>query len=114
MYKTLGLNNPFANSFYILQQKYIIMIFSSCVKKKNYEKFEETMHALRGSDYQTQAELHDIQSVCNSTSTGGFISTIMNMKCKEVWIPVSMMLAMFILQVSFFYNFLQISFSKLA
>ena len=87
------------------------MIFSSCVKKKNYEKFEETMHALRGSDYQTQAELHDIQSVCNSTSTGGFISTIMNMKCKEVWIPVSMMLAMFILQVSFFNNFLQISFS---
>lgn len=59
------------------------------------------MHALRGSDYQTQAELHDIQSVCNSTSTGGFISTIMNMKCKEVWIPVSMMLAMFILQVCF-------------
>ena len=87
------------------------MIFFSHVKKKNYEKFEETMHALRGSDYQTHAELHDIQSVCNSTSTGGFISTVMNMKCKEVWIPVSMMLAMFILQVSFFYNFHQISFS---
>ena len=94
---------PIVNLSYILQQKiHQIDFFFSHVKKKNYEKFEETMHALRGSDYQTQAELHDIQSVCNSTSTGGFISTIMNMKCKEVWIPVSMMLAMFILQVSFF------------
>ena len=91
--------------FLYITTKIYVNDFFSYVKKRNYEKFEETMHALRGSDYQTQAELHDIQSVCNSTSTGGFISTIMNMKCKEVWIPVSMMLAMFILQVSFFYNF---------
>ena len=106
IYVLLGLNNPLLICFIYYNKKYIIRNFFSCVKKKNYEKFEETMHALRGSDYQTQAELHDIQSVCNSTSTGGVVSTIMNMKCKEVWIPVSMMLAMFILQVSFFYNFL--------
>ena len=74
------------------------------VKKKNYEKFEQTMQALRGIDYKIQAELHDIETVCNSQSTGGFINTIMNMKCKEVWIPVSMMLAMFILQVSDFWK----------
>ena len=100
--------------FYILHTTKIYNNdFFSSIKKKNYEKFEETMHTLRGSDYQTQAELHDIQSVCNSTSTGGVVSTIMNMKCKEVWIPVSMMLAMFILQVSSFYNFHQISFSMI-
>ena len=70
------------------------------MKNGKYEETEKTILALRGSQYQHNLEIQDIQSVADNNSATGFWSTANELKSRQVLMPVLMMLGMFTLQVS--------------
>ena len=66
------------------------------------EEAEKTLLNLRGPQYMMKAELEELKNILTSqqeSAEAGFINKLKELKSREVYFPVLMMMLMFALQV---------------
>ena len=66
------------------------------------EEAEKTLLNLRGPQYMMKAELEELKNILTSqqeSAEAGFINKLKELKSREVYFPVLMMMLMFTLQV---------------